>query len=51
MEKIMATIQAKVLACFMGFAILSIFNVNNSFANDYNDHLRKTNTNFCDFSV
>ena len=32
MEKIMATIQAKTLVCFMGFAVLSIFNINNSFA-------------------
>jgi hypothetical protein len=28
----MTIIQTRVLACFMGFAILSIFNVNNSFA-------------------
>ena len=30
----MASIQAKVLLCFMGFAVLSIFNINNSFAFD-----------------
>jgi len=28
----MTSIQAKVLLCFMGFAVLSIFNINNSFA-------------------
>ena len=28
----MLTIQKKGLVCFMGFAVLSIFNMNNSFA-------------------
>ena len=30
----MAPVVAKVLLCFMGFAVLSIFNINNSFALD-----------------
>ena len=30
----MLTIQKKGLVCFMGFAILSIFNMNNSIASD-----------------
>jgi hypothetical protein len=30
----MAKIQLKVLVCFMGFAVLSIFNINNSFATE-----------------
>ncbi|MDD4972995.1 MAG: hypothetical protein PHY93_01520 [Bacteriovorax sp.] len=30
----MTIIQTRVFACFMGFAILSIFNINNSFALD-----------------
>ena len=34
LEKIMATVVAKVVLCFMGFAVLSIFNINNSFALD-----------------
>ena len=31
----MATVLIKVFACFMGFAVLSIFNINNTFAKDY----------------
>lgn len=31
----MTTVHTKFFACFMGFAVLSIFNVNNSFARDF----------------
>ncbi|MDO9182428.1 MAG: hypothetical protein Q7U04_08465 [Bacteriovorax sp.] len=30
----MTKIYSKFFACFMGFAVLSLFNVNHSFAND-----------------
>lgn len=36
----MLTIQKKGLVCFMGFAILSIFNMNNTFASD-NHYLKR----------